>query len=300
MMSSKFENIEYPHLAKESRGKKSVIRLVVPFKTYKDELREKYLSNTTVLKSNLKTRMCNSVDKKVFCPHGDNCNFAHNLEELVTHSCFFKDNCRFVRINKKGKLVNDGSNICKNKHPHETQNEFMERTGLDKYKTQHEETQHEEINVDEVEDPKIEAPKIEAPKIEDPKIEAPKIEAPKIEAPKIKSFVCDRQTNYNSAAAIKSNLSPAPTPFSGSVPVSFKFGDSAPTPFSGSVSFKFGGPVPVPSPTQSKFGGPVPAPFRGFVSEKEIVLRVPKELAIQALEMAINSGNRCIRVEVVE
>ena len=253
MMSSKFENIEYPPLAKESRGKKSVIRLVVPFKTYKDELREKYLSNTTVLKSNLKTRMCNSVDKKVFCPHGGNCNFAHNLEELVTHSCFFKDNCRFVRINKKGKLVNDGSNICKNKHPHETQNEFMERTGLDKYKTQHEETQHEEINVDEVEDPKI---------------EDPKIEAPKIEAPKIKSFVCDRQTNYNSAAAIKSNLSPAPTPFSGS------------------VSFKF--------------GGPVPAPFRGSVSEKEIVLRVPKELAIQALEMAINSGNRCIRVEVVE
>ena len=82
--------------------------------------------------------------------------------------------------------------------------------------------------------------------------------------------------------------------------MSFKFGDSAPTPFSGSVSFKFGGPVPVPSPTQSKFGGPVPAPFRGSVSEKEIVLRVPKELAIQALEMAINSGNRCIRVEVVE
>jgi hypothetical protein len=299
-MSSKFENIEYPPLAKESRGKKSVIRLVVPFKTYKDELREKYLSNTTVLKSNLKTRMCNSVDKKVFCPHGGNCNFAHNLEELVTHSCFFKDNCRFVRINKKGKLVNDGSNICKNKHPHETQNEFMERTGLDKYKTQHEETQHEETQHEETQHEETQHEEINVDEVEDPKIEDPKIEAPKIEAPKIKSFVCDRQTNYNSAAAIKSNLSPAPTPFSGSVPVSFKFGDSAPTPFSGSVSFKFGGPVPVPSPTQSKFGGPVPAPFRGSVSEKEIVLRVPKELAIQALEMAINSGNRCIRVEVVE
>ena len=292
MMSSNFENMNesaFPPLAKEPRGKKNVIRLVVPIKTYKDELREKYLSKPTDLKSNLKTRMCNSVDKKVVCWHGDNCNFAHNLEELVTHSCFFKDNCRFVRINKKGKLVNDGSDICKNKHPQETQNEFMERTGLDKYKTQQEaqqEAQHEEINVDEVEELTIEAPKIESPKIE--------------------SFVCDRQTNYNSAAAIKSNLTPVPTPFSGSVPVSFKFGGPVPAP--APTQSKFGGPIPAPAPTQSKFGGPVPAPFRGSVpvsfkfcvSEKEIVLRVPKELAIQALELAINSGNRYIRVEVVE
>jgi hypothetical protein len=30
----------------------------------------------------------------------------------------------------------------------------------------------------------------------------------------------------------------------------------------------------------------------------EIVLRVPKELAMQALKLAMNSGNRCIRVEI--
>jgi len=35
-------------------------------------------------------------------------------------------------------------------------------------------------------------------------------------------------------------------------------------------------------------------------TEKEIVLRVPKEFAMQALELALNTGNRCIRVEVIQ
>jgi hypothetical protein len=34
--------------------------------------------------------------------------------------------------------------------------------------------------------------------------------------------------------------------------------------------------------------------------KKEVVLRVPRELAMQALELAIKSGNTSIRVEVVE
>ena len=33
--------------------------------------------------------------------------------------------------------------------------------------------------------------------------------------------------------------------------------------------------------------------------EKEILLRVPKELAIQAMELAMKSGKMCIRVEIV-
>ena len=36
------------------------------------------------------------------------------------------------------------------------------------------------------------------------------------------------------------------------------------------------------------------------VEKKEVVLRVPRELVIQALELAIKSGNTSIRVEVVE
>jgi hypothetical protein len=34
--------------------------------------------------------------------------------------------------------------------------------------------------------------------------------------------------------------------------------------------------------------------------KKEVVLRVPRELVMQALELAIKSGNTSIRVEVVE
>jgi hypothetical protein len=34
--------------------------------------------------------------------------------------------------------------------------------------------------------------------------------------------------------------------------------------------------------------------------KKEVVLRVPRELVMQALELAIKSGNTSIRVEIVE
>jgi hypothetical protein len=99
----------------------------------------------------------------------------------------------------------------------ENQDEFIERTGLSIYKTK-----HKEIEVDD----------------EEVKEE-------------VKSFVCDRQTNYNSAAAFKATLKPLPT----------RLRDH---------------------------------------SEKEIVIRVPKELAMQAFELTMNSGNRCIRVEIIE
>lgn len=39
---------------------------------------------------------------------------------LVTHNCFFKGECRFVRF-ENDKLINNGRDICRNKHPHESQ-----------------------------------------------------------------------------------------------------------------------------------------------------------------------------------
>jgi hypothetical protein len=36
------------------------------------------------------------------------------------------------------------------------------------------------------------------------------------------------------------------------------------------------------------------------LEKKEVVLRVPRELVMQALELAIKTGNTSIRVEVVE
>ena len=47
-------------------------------------------------------------------------------------------------------------------------------------------------------------------------------------------------------------------------------------------------------PFKCEFENPVPTPFRDT-----IVIRVPKELAMQAFELAMNRGNRCVRVEII-
>jgi hypothetical protein len=281
------------HTQNMKTGKK-VIKLIMPFKTYEDELRDKYVNNATELDANLKTRMCKSIEGGFPCSHGEKCRFAHSLEELVTRNCIFKDNCRFVKF-KNGKLVNNESNICMNKHPHENQDEFMERTGLVKYKT------------------------ISAKQEVD-----------------IKSFACDRQTNYSWAAAIKSSRAPSqdtfvfstpPVPIGGFTCDSTTPSLTPPVPIGGftcdSTTPSLTPPVPIggftcdstmPSLTPpfpihgftcaaitSGSSVSVPSSYFGCVpTEKEIVLQVPKEFAMQALELALNTGNRCIRVEVIK
>ena len=247
---------EFPSLSEasteKSSGKKKFIKLVVPLKTYGDELREKYRESRPFLE-NLKTRICNSLDKNEVCPHGDGCRFAHSLEDLVIRDCYFKDNCRFVKI-KSGKLVNDGDKICRNKHSQESKDDFIKRTGLSHYKTTA--PKHEEINVDDVEEDKHES--------------------------------CDL-SNLPTATSLVETPGFPHTQDSGSS----KFGStvlptahgSASMKFTGANSFKFSG-------TNSfKFSEPL---------ENEIVFRVPKVLAMQAFELAINSGNKCIRVEIIE
>lgn len=263
---NQYEDSNFPSLSdcltKKQRKTKNVIKLVVPFKTYKDELRDKY-REVRPATENLKTRMCNSLDKNEVCRHGEGCRFAHSLEELVTRDCHFKDKCRFVRI-KSGKLVNVGDNICRNKHPHESQDDFIRRTGLSHYKTK-----HEEINIDDDVKPKVS---------------------------------CDRQTNYKYATEIKSSIK-QPFEFANQAvkaPEStFKFGSFPFTvlpPVYGSPFMKFEGLRTLSTnhpPATFKFGGTTP------LLEKEITLRVPKVFAMQAFELAMNSGNRCIRVEVI-
>ena len=218
--------------------------------SYEEELRG---NNTTESNTNLKTRMCKSIDREMPCFHGEKCRFAHSLKELVTRNCIFNDNCRFVRL-KNGKLVNNADNLCMNKHPHENQEDFMERTGLVKYKTLS--TKHE---VD------------------------------------LKSFACDRQTNYSWAAAIKSSsqgsfvFSTPPVPIGGFSCVPTTSSLTPPVPICGFSC----------APTTS--GSSLSSPSSSFCCvPTEIVLRVPKELAMQALKLAMNSGNRCIRVEIIE
>ena len=245
------ENMKGSLQKKQPTDKKSVVKLVVPMKTYKDELQDKYrqdercyddhrhcqraeaynaLSNKTELGANLaKTRMCNSVEKNETCRHGERCRFAHSLEELVTRNCFFKGECRFVRF-ENGKLVNNGRDICRNKHPHESQDEFIERVGLAHYKTRDVPTH---------------------------------VQAPKVIALEKSMHTSDRYPATTSwASTLKASLKPA-----------------------AETSCPLVAPLEVPS-----------LPFE----KKEVVLRVPRELVMQALELAIKSGNTSIRVEIVE
>jgi len=245
------ENMKGLLQKKQPTDKKSVVKLVVPMKTYKDELQDKYrqdercyddhrhcqraeaynaLSNKTELGANLaKTRMCNSVEKNETCRHGKGCRFAHSLEELVTRNCFFKGECRFVRF-ENGKLVNNGRDICRNKHPHESQDEFIARVGLAHYKTR-------------------------------------EVQAPKVIALEKSMHDCDRYTTTSSwASTLKASLK-QPTSCSLVEPV-------------------------VEKPLLEVQSLPL--------EKKEVVLRVPRELVMQALELAIKSGNTSIRVEVVE
>ena len=251
------ENMTHENM-KGSLQKKRVVKLVVPMKTYNDELQEERchdyhrdcqraeayntLSNKIELGANLaKTRMCNSVEKKETCRHGEKCRFAHSLEELVTRNCFFKGECRFVKF-ENGKLVNNGRDICRNKHPHESQDEFIERVGLAHYKTR-----------------------------EVPTRVPRHVEAPKVIALEKSMHDCDKHTTSTSswASTLKASLKPP------AVEASY--------------------PLVEPVVEKPLLEVP-PLPFE----KKEVVLRVPRELVMQALELAIKSGNTSIRVEVVK
>ena len=81
-----------------------------------------------------KTRMCNSVSGKIpiACKHGPNCRFAHTTDELQISTCFFGDRCLYVAFNDSGNIINCGKKICHHKHPHESKDQFLLRTGLSK------------------------------------------------------------------------------------------------------------------------------------------------------------------------
>jgi hypothetical protein len=291
---------DFPPLEKQRKcSKKNVIKIVVPLRTYKDELREKYSESFAQrsVSENFKTRMCNSVDAEQPCFHGDECKFAHSLKELVTRDCNFKDRCRFVKI-KSGKLVNEGSNVCRNKHPGEDQDNFIKRTGLLRYKTRA--PKHEEINVYLDEDIEANHESIHEEinvDLEETEANHEEINVDLDESNQEKIDVDDK-TKVEESVACPTNYwatkTSGPVDFVSSPP----FGGLTAPPFKPASAFKFGGFTAFP-PTQTH--GSAFMKFTGTKAlEKEILLRVPKVLAMQALELAMNSGNRCIRVEVIE
>ena len=246
----KKRKVQYKKPVKGS--KKTFTKFVISAKSYREERREQRQKSTDesekrtaafeiladkegLEKKMTKTRMCNSVGKGK-CRHGDKCRFAHSLDELKISTCFFGAKCRFVHT-VEGKLVNKGGKKCDHKHPQESDDEFMARTGLDRYK------------------PVVEKP-VEAPKV---------IELPKYSAAQLKKMEEERKREAERVA--KSMQKPRAW-----------------------ASAVAGGATPAPVK---------PTPLHIEPVEKETVMRVPKELAMQAMELAMKSGKKCIRVEII-
>ena len=239
-----------------SSAKKVPIKFILGPRSYEDELRSQdalrqdeiaqkrmdafeILANKEKLEAGLvKTRMCNSVDKKETCPHAENCRFAHSLDELKISVCLFGDRCRFVRV-WNGKLYNNGAKVCNHKHPQEDDDEFITRVGLDRYKSKSED-------------------KIGTPPIRQRPTELP----PQVVVPP--PPVWQRPTELPQVV-----VPPQPTQ-----------------------------PIELPqvvAPTQPTELPQVVAP----PTDPILIIRVPKELASQALEIAMKSGRTHIQVEII-
>jgi hypothetical protein len=82
-------------------------------------------------KSLTRTKMCLSVTEGVPCRHGDRCRFAHSQEELQVAKCFFGCNCRFVRQTNQGWWMNAGGDKkCTFIHEGESKENYVKRVGI--------------------------------------------------------------------------------------------------------------------------------------------------------------------------
>jgi len=71
-----------------------------------------------------RTKMCQSVEMKVPCPHGSRCRFAHNFDELVIRACMNGEACRCIRYENEKVENSRGDKICKFMHPAETREDY--------------------------------------------------------------------------------------------------------------------------------------------------------------------------------
>ena len=217
----------------KTQNKKMQTKIILGHRSYEEDLREQkkssrqsaydILADKEKLTSSLvKSRMCKSVDTKEQCQHGDNCRFAHSLDELNISDCLFGQRCHFVKMSN-GELidVDKTKKVCTHKHPHENRESFMRRTGLDRYKN--------------------------------------------VPTPTLQNVV----------------VQPSP-PFSPSQP-----------------------PPPPFSPSQPQFQlkieqHRIETKKEIVDSEQILIIRVPKQLASQALEIAIKSGKSSVQIVIIE
>ena len=234
--------------------KKTPTKILLGHRSYQEDLHEKEayydvpLDKEKLANSLHKTRMCSSLE----CQYGENCRFAHSLDELKISNCLFEQRCRFVRMSN-GELINYGEKVCSHKHPHETKETFLSRTGLDRYKQS-------------------------SKSVDQPQVEPqPMFLQPQVET----------QPMFWQPQFVQAQVEPQP------MFLQPQF-----------VQPMFWQPPPPPPPPP-----PFPKPFVvdqqcqtnkvDTLADEILVIRVPKELANQALEIAMKSEKVRIQIEII-
>ena len=113
-----------------NRDKKNLCIFIHPRETISSFLRRKGLNGFPDKEdkndSYKCTRMCVSYSQNIKCLKGDDCTYAHNVNELKTTPCNFKDKCNNVR--RKGKqYINHGQKLCVFLHPDESLDNYYTR-----------------------------------------------------------------------------------------------------------------------------------------------------------------------------
>lgn len=265
-------------------AKKTPTKIILGHRSYEDEIRKQncdqrteayeILADKEKLASSLtKSKMCSSVDKNEECQHGENCRFAHSLDELKISNCLFEQRCRFVRMSN-GKLVNNGEKVCSHKHPHETKETFMSRTGLDRFKC-----------------PPQSVEQKAQPQVVQSFCQQPHPPLTFWEQPPPQPTFWHQQTTGNQQPPPQPAFwHPPPPPPQPTV-------DQQPPP---PPTFWHPPPPPLPQPTVVQQTNKLPETLNdATTSDQILVIRVPKELANQALEIAMKSGKTRVQIEII-
>ena len=232
-------------------------------KTYKKAI--SVLSDRKQLEhTKAKTKMCKSVITGTKCKHGEKCRFAHSIDELSISQCLFADNCRYVQ-KKNNKYFNIPQlRCCNHQHPGERDIDFYKRTGIEKPPS--------------------------PPSFSSPVNLAICQKVPPVKIP------------YPPTVPPPSFTPPVKIPYPPTVPESvWKIPElplvTSPTPVLSNpplIRLK----KPSADLRNRVRGGGLPMTPSAKTPE-EIVLRVPRKLAVQAMKVAIKLGNRNIRIEIL-
>ena len=287
------------------------------------------LSDKKEIEKNLtKTRLCKSLETGEVCRHGLRCRFAHSLDELVVAKCVFGAECRHIKCGVDGFYKNSGERVCSFIHPGEDKDGFYVRTGLKKPSVCVETTVCVKATVCVKMSPTKEAPKAATPT---KGWDMSKLTAPvKVAKEVAKEVPGEGWAQVKNRSPIKSTSMRLCDSVVKGIPcrhgVNCRFSHTKPEPTKSTIPVKYV-PPPMPNtapvcesvalgipcrhgprcrfshPTPPTPPTPPPPPTPPVVSnpvEQETVLRVPKEMFLQAMEMAMKSGKNNIRVEIID